>query len=83
MKKFCSILLALALVLSLRAVADGDAVNGGVTGEGVNFEDRIFGLTPSASSVATTQGKDNVFQMCFIDPAHRSSGRRQSGRRSR
>ncbi len=35
----------------------------------MNFEDRIFGLTPSASSVATTQGKDNVFQMCFIDPA--------------
>lgn len=33
-----------------------------------NYEDRIFALTPSASSVATTQGKDNVFQMCFMDP---------------
>ncbi len=31
-------------------------------------EDRIFGLTPSASSVAVTEGKDNVFQMCFTDP---------------
>ena len=34
----------------------------------MNFEDRIFALTPSASSVATTEGKDNVFQMCFTDP---------------
>lgn len=33
-----------------------------------NFADRIFALTPSASSVATTEGKDNVFQMCFVDP---------------
>ncbi|HIY12675.1 MAG TPA: ABC transporter substrate-binding protein [Candidatus Agathobaculum merdipullorum] len=30
--------------------------------------DRIFALTPSASSVATTEGKDNMFQMCFADP---------------
>ena len=30
--------------------------------------DRIFALTPSASSVATTEGKDNMFQMCFSDP---------------
>ncbi|MDO4292434.1 MAG: ABC transporter substrate-binding protein [Eubacteriales bacterium] len=30
--------------------------------------DRIFGLTPSASSTAVTEGKDNVFQMCFADP---------------
>ncbi len=34
----------------------------------LNNEDRIFGLTPSASSEATTKGKDNVFQMCFTDP---------------
>ena len=34
----------------------------------LNNEDRIFGLTPSASSEATTEGKDNVFQMCFTDP---------------
>ncbi|MCR5347232.1 MAG: ABC transporter substrate-binding protein [Fretibacterium sp.] len=33
-----------------------------------NFSDRIFALTPSASAVAVTAGKDNVFQMCFVDP---------------
>jgi len=33
-----------------------------------NYADRIFALTPSASSVAVTDGKDNVFQMCFMDP---------------
>ena len=30
--------------------------------------DRIFGLTPSASSTAVTEGKDNFFQICFADP---------------
>lgn len=30
--------------------------------------DRIFQLTPSASSPDVTSGKDNVFQMCFTDP---------------
>ena len=34
----------------------------------LNNEDRIFGLTPSASSEATTEGKDDMFQMCFTDP---------------
>lgn len=33
-----------------------------------NNADRIFALTPSASAVAVTEGKDNVFQMCFADP---------------
>ncbi|GHU65320.1 amino acid ABC transporter substrate-binding protein [Clostridia bacterium] len=33
-----------------------------------NFEDRIFAVTPSASAIAVTEGKDNVFQMCFADP---------------
>ncbi|MDR0849280.1 MAG: ABC transporter substrate-binding protein [Propionibacteriaceae bacterium] len=33
-----------------------------------NFTDHIFALTPSASSVAVTEGKNNVFQMCFADP---------------
>ena len=33
-----------------------------------NYADRIFALTPSASSQATIEGKDNVFQMCFMDP---------------
>lgn len=30
--------------------------------------DRMFALTPSASSVDVTAGKDNMFQMCFTDP---------------
>ncbi len=34
----------------------------------VAFEERVFMLTPSASSVATTEGKDNVYQICFSDP---------------
>jgi branched-chain amino acid transport system substrate-binding protein len=33
-----------------------------------NFNDRIFALTPSASAPAVTEGKDNVFQLCFADP---------------
>ncbi|HHW93152.1 MAG TPA: ABC transporter substrate-binding protein [Clostridiaceae bacterium] len=33
-----------------------------------SFSDRIFTLTPSASSPAVIEGKDNVFQMCFTDP---------------
>ena len=32
------------------------------------FSDRIFALTPSASSTAVIEGKDNQFQMCFMDP---------------
>jgi branched-chain amino acid transport system substrate-binding protein len=32
------------------------------------FEDRIFEITPSASSADVTAGKDNVFQVCFTDP---------------
>ena len=32
------------------------------------FEERTFMLTPSASSVDVTAGKDNVFQVCFTDP---------------
>ena len=34
----------------------------------MNMEDRIFALTPSASSTGTIADKDNVFQMCFMDP---------------
>lgn len=30
--------------------------------------DRIFAITPSASSTDVTAGKDNVFQVCFTDP---------------
>ena len=32
------------------------------------YSDRIFALTPSASSVAVIANKDNQFQMCFTDP---------------
>ncbi len=32
------------------------------------YSDRIFALTPSASSTDVTKGKDNMFQMCFSDP---------------
>ncbi len=32
------------------------------------YADRIFELTPSASSTDVIEGKDNVFQMCFTDP---------------
>ena len=30
--------------------------------------DRVFEMTPSASSEAVIEGKDNVFQVCFTDP---------------
>ncbi|MGE4276182.1 MAG: ABC transporter substrate-binding protein [Lawsonibacter sp.] len=32
------------------------------------FEDRVFALTPSASSTDVINGKDNMFQVCFTDP---------------
>lgn len=32
------------------------------------YKDRIFTLTPSASSTDVIDGKDNVFQVCFTDP---------------
>ena len=31
-------------------------------------EERVFMMTPSASSADVTAGKDNVFQLCFTDP---------------
>lgn len=40
----------------------------GVATSTEHFKDRIFFLTPSASSPTVTEGKDNVFQMCFADP---------------
>ena len=33
------------------------------------YEDRVFMLTPSASSSDVTADKDNVYQVCFTDPA--------------
>lgn len=32
------------------------------------YNDRMFMLTPSASSPDVTEGKDNVYQVCFNDP---------------
>ena len=32
------------------------------------YNDRVFALTPSASSTDVTAGKDNMFQLCFADP---------------
>ena len=32
------------------------------------YNDRTFMITPSASAVDVTAGKDNVFQVCFTDP---------------
>lgn len=33
------------------------------------YEDRVFMLTPSASSLSVVNDNDNVFQVCFTDPA--------------
>ena len=35
----------------------------------VAYDERVFMLTPSASSTAVTEDKDNVYQVCFTDPA--------------
>ncbi len=32
------------------------------------YEERVFMLTPSASSTAVIEDKDNMFQICFTDP---------------
>ena len=32
------------------------------------FNDRLFAMTPSASSTDVTADKDNMFQLCFTDP---------------
>jgi branched-chain amino acid transport system substrate-binding protein len=32
------------------------------------YSDRMFMLTPSASSTSVTDGKDNMYQICFTDP---------------
>ena len=33
------------------------------------YNDRMLMLTPSASSTEVTEGKDNMYQVCFTDPA--------------
>ena len=40
------------------------------------YEDRVFFLTPSASSTAVIEDKDNVFQVCFTDPNQGSASAR-------
>ena len=40
----------------------------GVATSAETYADRIFALTPSGSSTAVIEGKDNQFQMCFTDP---------------
>ena len=40
----------------------------GIATSTLNYEDRIFALTPSASSPDVIANKDNVYQMCFSDP---------------
>jgi len=37
------------------------------------YNDRMFMLTPSASSTDVIKDKDNVFQVCFTDPAQGSA----------
>ena len=39
----------------------------------VAYEERVFMLTPSASSTLVTADKDNVYQVCFTDPAQGSA----------
>ncbi len=37
------------------------------------YAERIFMLTPSASSTKVIEGKDNMYQVCFTDPAQGSA----------
>ncbi len=39
-----------------------------IAASAVAAKDRVFALTPSASSTDVTAGKDNMFQLCFTDP---------------
>ena len=50
-------------------ILEGTVTSG--AGQAVSAEtyaDRMFMLTPSASSTDVTEGHDNVFQVCFSDP---------------
>ena len=62
-------------VISRRLMDDGMQVLIGTVTSGAciavaaeTYADRVFTLTPSASSADVTKGKDNVFQVCFSDP---------------
>ncbi len=37
------------------------------------YAERVFMLTPSASSTKVIEGKDNMYQVCFTDPAQGSA----------
>ena len=37
------------------------------------YSERVFMLTPSASSTKVIEGKDNMYQVCFTDPAQGSA----------
>lgn len=37
------------------------------------YTERVFMLTPSASSTKVIEGKDNMYQVCFTDPAQGSA----------
>ena len=50
--------------MMMRTVTTGSCI----ATSAITFEDRVFELTPSASSADVTAGKDNVFQVCFTDP---------------
>ena len=56
MEKGMQILLGTVTSSACAAVAD------------VAKEERVFLLTPSASSPVVNEGKDNVYQVCFTDP---------------
>ncbi len=47
-----------------------------ITVSSESFYDRIFTLTPSASSPQVTDGKDNIYQLCFNDPNQGSASAR-------
>lgn len=40
----------------------------GIAVSAETFQDRVFTITPSGSSVDVIAGKDNTFQVCFTDP---------------
>lgn len=51
------------------------------------YDERVFMLTPSASSLEVIANKDNMYQICFTDPAQaprplNTSSTRRSARRS-
>ena len=37
------------------------------------YDERVFMLTPSASSLEVIANKDNMYQICFTDPAQGSA----------